>query len=185
MKVIRGGEEPPQTATDPPGTEALIWPRRSSRKHVVANNAGGLSIMACVLVLAVVSAVLVSHLTSPAKKTTTRTVTKPTTAVPTCHEASCWRPTVHRSEGLQTNVRSRLPFTNRGHRPLRSGRLSTGAAHLSGWDSPRPSADVALSVRHCCQFRAGCFSASAPLASCWSLSPAASSVTFTASLGCV
>jgi hypothetical protein len=91
--------------------EALIKEarRRQQRRR--------LSIMACVLVLAVVSAVLVSHLTSPAKKTTTRTVTKPTTAVPTCHASQLLAANGPPLGGATDERSFTLTVTNRGHRP--------------------------------------------------------------------
>ena len=173
MKVL---EEPPQTATDPPGVEALMAEafikearRRQQRRR--------LSIMACVLVLAVVSAVLVSHLTSPAKKTTTRTVTKPTTAVPTCHASQLLAANGPPLGGATDERSFTLTVTNRGHRPCALDGYpwccsSQRLGQSSTFGRCRTLSTSLLPVR------AGCFSALTPRPTCWSPSPAASSVTF-------
>jgi hypothetical protein len=114
MKVI---EEPGQATTDDvPGAdplmaEALIKEARSRQRR------RWLSIVAAVLVLAVLGAVLVTHFTSPAKKTTTRTGTNPTATVPTCLASQLLAANGPPLGGASQEGSFTVTLTNRGHGP--------------------------------------------------------------------
>jgi len=108
MKVI---EEPRQAETALPDAETLIKEARHRQRR------RWLSIVVCVLVLAVVSAVLVSHFTSPAKKTTTRTVTKRPTAVSSCLASQMLAANGPPLGGATGERSFTLALTNQGHRP--------------------------------------------------------------------
>jgi hypothetical protein len=109
-------EEPRQVTTDLPevqgrDAEALI---KEARRH---QRLRWLSMVVAALILAVVSVALVTHFTSPAKKTTTPTVTKPTTAVPTCFASQLLAANGPTLGGAIEERSFTLTLTNRGHRP--------------------------------------------------------------------
>ena len=109
-------EESRQASSDLPNTEALVTEalikeaRRRQRLRWFA-------VVTAVLVLAVVSAVLVTHFTSPAKKTTTRTVTKPTTALPTCLASQMLAANGPPLGGASEEGSFTVALANRGHGP--------------------------------------------------------------------
>jgi len=113
MKVI---EEPRHADTDPPdaegtSTEALI--REARRRQRLR----WLSIAAAVLILAAVSALLVTHFTSATKKTASPTVTKGTTTIPTCLASQILAANGTPLGGASEEGSFTITLTNRGHRP--------------------------------------------------------------------
>jgi len=109
-------EKPRQATTDLPevqGRDAEALIKEARRRQRLR----WLSMVVAALILAVVSAAPVTHFTSPAKKTTTPTVTKPTTAVPTCLASQLLAANGPPLGGASEEGSFTVAFTNRGHRP--------------------------------------------------------------------